>query len=345
MRMKKLLMALTLPVTAGIPLYAQDTTPQITQEQATPNANWFSFGPQFGLNLNARFNGIGHQPATSPGSATGGGVNRTYGDGFVHVDSSGNAGGATWNWGYQNASQVSGNTIVMHSVTAPNGSLKAGDDPQDGFDLAYGHDFGPAPGGKWGLQGAFDFTAVSINDNQPVTTHGTVISDAFTFEGVVVPDAPYRGSYNGPGPLLGDSPARTTAAQTVVVTGGRTLDAQVYVLRGGPYYEFKLSERFSGRVGAGLTLAVADMQYSFDETLNFGGGNTVRNSGSGSGAEFGAGGYLEAKLLFAMTDHTSLYFGTQYEYLGNFSHRAANESAQLDMSNTVNILLGVQWNF
>jgi hypothetical protein len=106
-----------------------------------------------------------------------------------------------------------------------------------------------------------------------------------------------------------------------------------------------LSERFSGRVGAGLTLAVADMKYSFDETLNFGGGNTVRNAGSSSGAEFGVGAYLEAKLLFAMTDHTSLYAGTQYEYLGNFSHRAGNESAQLEVNNTLNILLGVQWDF
>jgi hypothetical protein len=40
-----------------------------------------------------------------------------YDDGFVFVDSSGNAGGFTWFWGYQNASQIQGDFLVFHGRT------------------------------------------------------------------------------------------------------------------------------------------------------------------------------------------------------------------------------------
>jgi hypothetical protein len=337
------LLALTLALLAGLfapNLYAQDTTPD------NANPNWVSFGPQFGLNLNARFNHVGNLNPASPGPATGGGVNRTYNDGFVKMDSSGDAGGQTWNWGYQNASQVQGNTLTMHSASAAvNGTLNQNDDPQAGFDLAFGRELGAVPGGKWGVQAAFDFTAVSIHDNQPLAGTGMMVSDAYSLGGVTPPQAPYTGSFNGPGALLGDSPTRTTTTEAVLITGARTLDAQVYALRAGSYYEYLLGKRWSGRLGGGLVLGVADIQYSYNETITYGGGQAVNNSGSSSGAEFNAGGYLEGKVLYAMTPRTSLFAGAQYEYLGTFSHTAGSEQAQLDMTTTVYVLFGVQLSF
>jgi hypothetical protein len=59
-----------------------------------------------------------------PGPASGGGVNRCYDDGYVYVDVTGNAGGATWNWGYQSASQVPGNgMIVFHKCSMNNNAV------------------------------------------------------------------------------------------------------------------------------------------------------------------------------------------------------------------------------
>ena len=338
-----LTLALTLALTSGF-----FTTILHAEDAAADNANpnWFSVGPQFGLNLNARFNHLGNVNPASPGPATGGGVNRTYNDGFVGVDSSGNAGGKTWNWGYQNAGQVQGNSLVMHSSSSSvNGSVDQNDDPQAGFDLAYGRRLGTVLGGQWGVQAAFDFTAISIHDSHPLTGTGTTISDAYSLGGVIAPQAPYTGSFNGPGPLLGDSPTRTTASETVTITGSRTLDAQVYALRLGPYFEFPLGKHWSGRLSGGLALGVADTQYSYNETISFGGGQTFNNNGSSEGASFQAGGYLEGKLLYAMTPCTSLFAGAQYENLGTFSHTTGNEQAQLDMSSTVYVLFGVQFSF
>ncbi|HEV2691762.1 MAG TPA: hypothetical protein VG347_02590 [Verrucomicrobiae bacterium] len=312
-------------------------------EDAPEHANWFSVGPTFGLRVDARFNHLGNVNSASPGPASGGGLDRTYNDGFVKVDSSGNSGGQTWNWGYQNASQVQGNAIVMHTATSVNGTLNDNQDPQPGFDLAFGHDFGKVWGGRWGLQGAFDFTAVSIHNSQPLTGSSTLINDAFSLNGNAAPDAPYAGSFSGPGQLLGDSPTRTSSTESVLITGQHTLDAQIYVLRAGPYYEFNFGQRWSGRLGGGVVLGVADMKYSFNETLNFGGGSVVNNSGSSEGAEVQGGAYLDAKVLYALSPTTSFFVGAQYEYLGTFSHDAGNEQAQLDISGGVNVLFGFEW--
>jgi len=338
--MKNTFIPLTLALTSGSfisCLHASDAP--------VPHASWFSLGPQFGLKLNAKFNQLGNLGSSSPGPATGGGLDRTYNDGFVKVDSSGNAGGQTWNWGYQSGSQVQGDAVVMSAAAPVNGSLHANDDPQVGFDLAFGHDFGSAPGGRWGLSAAFDFTTVSIHDHQSFAGQSTLISDAFSLGGQPAPDAPYTGSFDGPGQLLGDSPARSITTSPVLIMGQHNLDAQIYVLRAGPYYEFNFGQRWSGRLGAGLALGVADMKYSFNETIFFGGGSTVNNAGSSEGAEFQAGAYLEGKVLYALTDQLSLFVGAQYEYLGNFSHNAGNEQAQLDMNCGVYVLFGMQWGF
>ncbi len=349
--MRKLFIALTLGLMAGLfaaNLRAEDLFAPIqkTEPASSDHSTWFSFGPQFGLNLNARFNNVGNLNSASAGPAPGGGMNRTYVDGYVNVDSSGNAGGQTWNWGYQNASQVQGGTLTMHSVTVTgNATSSQNTDPNPGFDLAFGHHFGTVLGGKWGLQGAFDFTTVSVNDSQPVSGMAIFISDAYSLGAVVPPLAPYSGSYNGPGPLLGDTPTRTMSSTSLLITGQRTLEAQVCAFRAGPYYEFPMGKRWSGRLGGGVVLAVADTQYTFNETVTFGNGMAFKNAGSGSGAELQAGGYLEGKLLYALTADTSLFAGAQYENLGTFSRNAGSEQAQLQMGSAVYVLFGVQFSF
>jgi hypothetical protein len=95
----------------------------------------------------------------------------------------------------------------------------------------------------------------------------------------------------------------------------------------------------------GLLLAVADTQYTFNETMTFGNGLVANNAGSSLGAELRAGGYLEGKLLYAVTPDTSLFAGAQYENLGTFTRTAGSEQAQLDMGSEVHVVFGVQFSF
>lgn len=355
--MKQLLMVLTPALAACLPATiarADDaptaaTPPSAITKEAPPTLRsvgepadglyWISLGPRFGLNLDARFKHLGNANASAANSGG-------YADGYVRRDSANDAGGLTWNWGYQNAAQVQGNTLTMHNASAAvDGSLGQGDDPQFGFDLAFGRDFGKVLGGKWGLQAAFDFTAVSIDANGAVSGTGQLITEAYPLGIVVAPPAPYAGSYAGPGPLIGDTPTRTLSAAAVQITGPQTLDGQICALRAGPYYDFQFCKRWSGRLGGGVSLAVADLNYSFNETIAYGHGLTVHNAGSGSGAEFQAGGYVEGKVLYALTRRTLLFAGAQYEYLGTFSRAAGNEQAQLDLGSAVYLLFGVEWHF
>src|SRR5580698_4129649 len=78
--------------------------------------NRFSFGPRFGLNYKANF----HDTASyfnnvNPGPAAGG-SNHLYNDGYVRVDQSGDAGGLTTYWGYQNPSQAVANAMQFHAI-------------------------------------------------------------------------------------------------------------------------------------------------------------------------------------------------------------------------------------
>jgi len=349
--MKKHLIALSLTLTAGLfapNLNAEDWFAPSKKggDAAANNANWLTVGPQFGLNINARFDHAGNVNPASPGPATGSGVDRTYNDGFVHVDSSGDAGSQTWNWGYQNAPQAQGSTLTMHSASiAAAGKSEQNSDLNPGFDLAFGHRLGTVLGGSWGVQAAFDFTDISIDDNHPLSGTGTLISDAFSLGRTTPPQAPYSGSFNGPGPLLGDSPTRTTMTDTIQITGQRKLDAQVCALRAGPYFEFPFGKQWSGRFGGGLAVAIVETSYSYNETMTFGSGPVINSTGSSSGAEVGVGGYLDGKLLYAVTPETSFFAGAQYEYLGKFSRTAGGEQAQLDMNSAVYLLLGVQVSF
>ena len=114
-----------------------------TSDTDQPNPNWFSFGPSLTMNLNVRFKDL--PVASSSGAAHG-----DYVDGYVRQDSSGNAGGMTWNWGYNNASQVQGDTLTLHqaaSTSLGGDSLSQDGGPQWGFDLAYGRDLGQLAGG------------------------------------------------------------------------------------------------------------------------------------------------------------------------------------------------------
>ena len=300
-----------------------------------PNPNWFSLGPSLALNMNVRFKDM--PVATGSGAGHGG-----YIDGYVNQDSSGNAGGLTWNWGYQNAAQVQGNTLTLHgatSTTMNSDSLSQDGDPQLGLDLAYGRDLGHVLGGKWGLQAAFDYTDVSISDNQPFSGKKMSFSDVYSLGGIIPPPAPYAGSFNGPGPLISDTPiGSTSSSQTILLAGQRTLDAQVYALRLGPYYELTLGKRWAGRLGGGLSLALVDSKLSYSS-------GALVGSGSSEGTDFQAGAYVEGLVLFSVTHHLGLFAGAQYEYLGTYDRSVGIETAQLDMTGAVSILLGVQWAF
>lgn len=222
------------------------------QQTSQPNritaAAWLPF------NISARFDGSGALAAHSaPGSPTGTAVNREYDDGYVRVDSEGNAGGVTWYWGYRNATQVPGNdTLLLHSASAmPDGSSTAdADNPSLGFEVAYLRDFSRSDRFAWGLRSSLGYADIGITDSRPVHSPAHLLTDVYPLNGITPPGDPtlpgwqYEGARDLPGPVINSAPQerRTdTLVDAAVTTGSRQLDTGVFAWKLGPWLEFSLA--------------------------------------------------------------------------------------------------------
>jgi hypothetical protein len=318
------------------------------QDEGDSGWNHFGMDARLGFNIRAKFmNEGGFAASAPPPPAAGGAVNRNYKDGFVNVDSSGNAGGQTWNWGYQHASQAPGNdTLLMHVDSVGGVNLTRQDDPSLGFEFSYARDFAHADWGNWGVKFAFGYSRINLQDNQPQTASVTQITDTYALGGIQVPLAPYNGSLNGPGAVIGSAP---TSRTTTVVPGGamntgsRGIDATLYDFRLGPNAEFRLSKRLSLQLSGGLALGVADSTFSFSETTTAAG--VVSASGSSHDTGFLVGAYAEAGLAWRFWRSASVFAGVEFQYLGDFQQSALGRAAQLDLGQAVFCKTGLQWRF
>jgi hypothetical protein len=329
-------------------------TPLGAWAQAKPadnNPNRFSLGPRFGLNFKADFSRSGGAAAGSnPGPATGGGIDRTYDDGYVRVDSSGNDGGLTWNWGYQNSGQVVGDTLQFHSTltTSPSAISGASDDPQMGLELTYQRvlgELGSRGKARWGFEAAFSYTDIGIRARRSQAITTSQITDTYALNGVLPPAAPYAGTFGGPGPLLSDSPTRTVGSATATLATQDELSGSLFGIRLGPFAELDLGKRWALNMSGGFVLAPTTLDYNFTDTTTPSGGSPVTTRGSTSETEVLYGAYASCLLNYAVTERWSLYGGGQFQYLTDFETTTAGHTARLDAGATFFGVFGVQFKF
>jgi hypothetical protein len=324
-------------------------TGALAQDATNGDANRLGLSFRLGFNIDARFKNLGGFASTAnTGPPAGGGADRTYDDGFVRVDSSGNANGFTWNWGYQDAAQVQGDTIAMHAGSSPaDGVSKQDGDPQPGFELSYERRLGWWGRASWGFEAAFGFTDVEVRDNRALSGNATLLTDAYSLGGVVPPPAPYSGSFNGPGALIGDLPTRTllVTAGGAQISGQRKLDAELYTLRLGPCLEIPMTSRFTARVGAGVAFGFVDSEFSFAETVTLAGGPSVSRSGASQKNDSLLGAYAGAQFSYRVFRSASVFTGAQFQYLEDFKQQAGGKEAKLDLGASVFLSGGLNFQF
>lgn len=337
--MNRIILSTTL-VLAATPLviHGEDSTDN--------NPNRFFFGPRFGMNFKADFqNKASYFGPVNPGPATGG-ANHTYNDGYVLVDSSGNAGGLTWNWGYQNSSQYNpagAGSMQFHAIQSSSSSSTT-DDPQYGGELVYQRvisNLPLLPSGRWGFEIGFGLTDINLKDNRSGTV--PVITDTYALNGALPPSAGYNGTFSGPGALLGDTPTRTLGS--AALTSNQKLSGQLFSIRLGPFAEWNLTSELSLAASVGLTLAPAIIDYDFSETGSLPGGGTYSNSGHASKTELLYGPYVGAMLRYDFTKSWGVYVGAQFQSLNNMDISSGTHTARLDQSATVYGTVGLCWRF
>jgi hypothetical protein len=259
------------------------------------------------------------------------------------VDSSGNAGGRTWNWGYQNASQVVGNAMRFHAIQS-SGSASTSDNPQYGGELVYQRVIGHLPilpSGCWGLETGFGLTEIDLQDNRSGSVG--VITDTYALNGVRPPSAGYNGTFAGPGALLGDTPTRTLG--TAALTSNQKLSGQLFSIRLGPFAEWNFTPELSLAASVGLTLAPAIMDYSFSEAGRLAGSSTYAASGHSSKTELLYGPFVSAMLRYDFSKNWGIYVGAQFQSLNNMELSVGTHTARLDQGATVYGTAGVCWKF
>jgi len=312
-------------------------------EKVSDEDEWtrhFRIGAIVGLNISANFTTKGK--FNIPGNNA---ANGNYDDGYVHP--SGNAFGTTTDWGYDNASQVNGSTLTMHSTTSYTTS-SSGEERSEfpGFDMAYGGNLWAWGKARIGWEFGFGLLPISITDSSPMTA--SVNQNIYTFNtgGIVMPPPGYPGNPGGGQPAIYSNPTSTNSVNIPngTVNGSRKLDVMLYTFRLGPSVYWDLNENLGLTAGAGPALGVVSGSYKYNETVTAN-GVSVKNSGEIDATDVVYGGYVNAILTYHVEDHGDLYVGVQYMPLGNATIGGGGREGRLNLDGQVYITAGINWPF
>jgi hypothetical protein len=332
---------------AGLALLAP--TSLVAQQDDTASLNHLSLSARAGFNITGRFKDLGNVTLTSPRVAPDG---FHYTNGYVLTDISGNMGGQTWNWGYSNATQISGNTILMSTLEpdvnaeSPNG-LNSGDISW-GWELTYDRELGSSGNWHYGVEGAINYTTVSFNDSSTFSGLVNQVTDAFAFTpGTTPPTAPYQGTFNGPGFLIGSTPSSSTSTVVgnSVITGHRQFDSDIWGVRLGPYVEYSLTDKLDISLSAGLAAGLLVNSASWNETIFISGNQAGTSVGSGDSTGTVWGGYVSANVAWEFTSHWTVEGGVQFQDLGKYQQDVGSRAVELDLSKSLFVKLGVGCRF
>jgi len=293
-----------------------------------------------GFNIKADF--------TMTGTFGIGGTTGIYDDGYVLTDSTGNAGGLTGYWGYQNANQISGTSLLMHRATSfsvLNGNSSGDDSPYIGLDVAYGDSYWYWEHAKIGWEFGFGFLPIHIAGQASVSVKQTV--DSYDITGVLMPPPGYQGGYDASGEtaLIGSSPTSSTGGN-VTGTTSESLDVMLYTFRLGPTLYWNLCRPIGLYVGAGPAVGIVSGDLSSSGVITLSDGTTAQyNATHSNGTGLVYGGYVNATLVYHAVDGGDFYLGAQYMPLNGMTISGNGASGHLDLSGQVYITAGINWPF
>jgi opacity protein-like surface antigen len=335
--------------------YTPPPTIKLEPEQSD-YLNRIGLNYRMGLNISVDFHKLGGLALSDPGPARGSAVNRHYDNGYNLVDSSTNAGGYTWYWGYSSPNSVQGGNLALQSdATLSNASSNdRRDDPQNGVELTYQRELIRRKHWRGGLEAALGYTFISVKDSRTLLNTVYRTNDSFNLNGVIPPTAPYFGGPSNAAVLISSEPAsRTTEVlpNAATITGDRQIDTHLFTIRLGPYVEFPINDRLNIYAEGGLTLAIADTKFSFHETVTISDPTYDINlvseprSGSGSQTDFAVGGYVGGGVSYALTKQLSLVGGVEFQAAGREVNHVQGKESILDLGKAFIISLGVSYSF
>ncbi len=299
-------------------------------------------GALVGLNIKANFSMNGTFGVSGNNPAQG-----IFDDGYVRVDNTGDVGGGTTYWGYDNASQLNGTALAMHAATSftANSNTKEDGGAFPGFELAYGDDLGHWKHARVGWEAGFGLLPIKITDNSPMSAVVDQSTYTFNVGNVVIPQAPYFGNPSGSSVVIPDTASATNQTLTAgTVTGTHTLDVMLYTLRLGPSLEWDLSKHVGLSLGAGPVVGIVSGNYKYDEVITANGASG-KNSGQIDGTDLVYGGYVDATIMYHVVEHGDIYAGVQFMPMSNATISGGGRDGQLNLNGQVYFSVGINCPF
>jgi hypothetical protein len=325
---------------------------------STSNTNHLSrvtVSARFGFNFSAKFKGLSALPQPITSRFTSRGDRYNYDDGYVLTDTSGNYGGQTWYWGYDNsASQISGNTILLSRTTVNGGTAdqEIDSDPTFGAEILFRRQLCARDKFRFGVEAAANYQNMSLSGTSSGLASVSKTTDAYPYtSGTTPPTASsgssYQGSYEGPGFVIGDSPTSSSAttANSASLSGNQHLDADIFGFRVGPYLDYQLADRWDISLSGGLAVGILSPTITWSETVTLSTGDTATVSGRGDDSDALWGGYIAGTLTYQVNDRWSLAAGVQYQALQRYEHAFGGRDVEINLRNALYLTVGVGYSF
>jgi hypothetical protein len=302
------------------------------------------------FNVKATFSQLGGAPTATDIGPVSGDTDRFYDDGYNRVDSSGNAGGSTWFWGYDRMSQADGAGIQMSSSAAqPTGRVEeVTDDPHWGGELVYWRELGWNNSYAWGLVAGLGWQYLRFNESATFSTDATRTTDTYSIFGQPPPAAPYRGQFDSStGPVLSAIPNRQTSLMPngALTWGQYEFEASAYTLRLGLLFETPFTESLDLQFGGGVLASVINGEFTYRENTAVSDLQPLSARGSDRSTEFVGGGYAELNLSLRVARRFYVIAGAQYQMLTDYSQEAAGRKVELDSRSSLVAVLGMNYAF
>lgn len=334
------------------------------QAQAAEWTRHFRLGLDVAFNIDATFeqSGVFARPSSVGAPGDGGGVDREYDDGFVRVDSTGNGGGLTSNWGFTDRGSqydpagFGGDGSLTYrratSFSTTGGGTTEEDAPYMGLDAVYGMSTPWRENISVGFDIGFNFLPLEIRDRRTLAASRTETVHRYDLNGMRPPGGgpdganSYAGSDTGVGPLLNDTPS-TAFAQTLAGTlsGFRGLEGNLYSIRFGPMARWQFAPYWSlaGSVGASVALLHADM--IIEETMSSVGAPDLSLGSRNSDSDLAYGGYIGAVVTYDTGYYWDAFVGVHLVSMSDAEIQGGGRRASLSLGSGIHITAGINWNF
>jgi len=308
-------------------------------------------------------------PPIGPDGAIG---DREYNDGYVRQDGGTPVDGTTWYWGYDNASQVQGDSLVYTATgfqsilggasSAPNGGAYSKDSlrgvaPHIQFDARSPHYLGPF---RLGFSAGFDFLktgqAIAYSNfgaSQTRDDYRLDYVDTYALQGVIPPQAPYQGSLGGPGPLIDNIPFNRAVTAVLLGTDTATFNNQVWSSIDIDTFSFTMGPTMSWSKGpfqvalsGGLMVSIYDWDARQSEVLNASTANGTQRIATwaegDSGTTVRPGLYVQGDVGYALNESVGVGGFLRFDAAPEFRAEAGPTIYRID---PYGVTAGVQIRF